>query len=103
MEQRNRLMQAPTSPQIGGSPLAVPTGSGGDIPGNSNAIAQILKDILDVVRDMGTKQPDDDSKYSPTGRQVRGGGTGSVVAGMAASMGSSSNIYELAAQMGAMV
>lgn len=103
LEQRNRLMQAPTSPQIGGSPLAVPTGSGGDIPGNSNAIAQILKDILDVVRDMGTKQPDDDSKYSPTGRQVRGGGTGSVVAGMAASMGSSSNIYELAAQMGAMV
>mgnify|MGYP001040169479 FL=1 len=103
LEQRNRLMQAPTSPQIGGAPLAVPTGSGGDIPGNSNAIAQILKDILDVVRDMGTKQPDDDSKYSPTGRQVRGGGTGSVVAGMAASMGSSSNIYELAAQMGAMV
>ena len=102
LEQRNRLMQAPTSPQIGGAPLAVPTGSGGDIPGNSNAIAQILKDILDVVRDMGTKQPDDDSKYSPTGRQVRGGGTGSVVAGMAASMGSSSNIYELAAQMGAM-
>lgn len=103
LEQRNRLMQVPTSPQIGGAPLAVPTGSGGDIPGNSNAIAQILKDILDVVRDMGTKQPDDDSKYSPTGRQVRGGGTGSVVAGMAASMGSSSNIYELAAQMGAMV
>lgn len=103
LEQRNRLMQAPTSPQIGGAPLAVPTGSGGDIPGNSNAIAQILKDILDVVRDMGTKQPDDDSKYSHTGRQVRGGGTGSVVAGMAASMGSSSNIYELAAQMGAMV
>lgn len=103
LEQRNRLMQAPTPPQIGGAPLAVPTGSGGDIPGNSNAIAQILKDILDVVRDMGTKQPDDDSKYSPTGRQVRGGGTGSVVAGMAASMGSSSNIYELAAQMGAMV
>lgn len=103
LEQRNRLMQAPTSPQIGGAPLAVHTGSGGDIPGNSNAIAQILKDILDVVRDMGTKQPDDDSKYSPTGRQVRGGGTGSVVAGMAASMGSSSNIYELAAQMGAMV
>lgn len=103
LEQRNRLMQAPTSPQIGGAPLAVPTGSGGDIPGNSNAIAQILKDILDVVRDMDTKQPDDDSKYSPTGRQVRGGGTGSVVAGMAASMGSSSNIYELAAQMGAMV
>lgn len=103
LEQRNRLMQAPTSPQIGGAPLAVPTGSGGDITGNSNAIAQILKDILDVVRDMGTKQPDDDSKYSPTGRQVRGGGTGSVVAGMAASMGSSSNIYELAAQMGAMV
>lgn len=27
LEQRNRLMQAPTSPQIGGAPLAVPTGS----------------------------------------------------------------------------
>ena len=103
LEQRNRLMQAPTSPQIGGAPVSIPTGSGGDIPGNSNAIAQILKDILDVVRDMGAKQPDDDSsKYSPTGRQVRGNGTGAVVAGMAASMGSSSNIYELAAQFGAM-
>lgn len=109
LEQRNRLISQPQTNNFQPNTQSIPNTSSPNqntpiIP-NSNSIEQLLKDILDVIRDFGKNDPnstDEDTKYSSTGRQVRGGMVGPVVAGIAASIGSSSNIYELAAQFGAM-